>query len=369
MPVIDSSFNSSDPKTIAEQVRKDAIAKENLATTAKVTQIERVGREIWMYNPVPYWKITIADQRQTLVYFTTQDGKFRALMQRNGQPTHQTGQPAKEIAPPELINATIRKAREWGLPARAFPQTRSEKANWASGCENVSAPYPCDPILRQGWKITVSHQQSRWVFRGERAENLELIERTSATEKRLPASVRGEIKRIAGNHFQLSPFTVLITKVEPQTFSDSCLGLGNLAETCLQQTVQGYRVTAIGKINQEPIFGKTNQQQIYRISNDAKLLRTEAIAGLPVRTDELPTLIAFQIFQTARTDLKQSIENLNITEVEKTFDCFRSPTAPPNTPCSPIKRMNGWKVTVTNYQQRITYIINLNGIILSKKLF
>ncbi|BAU14551.1 hypothetical protein LEP3755_51000 [Leptolyngbya sp. NIES-3755] len=177
----------------------------------------------------------------------------------------------------------------------------------------------------------------------------------TAIERRLPSLVQDEIKRIAGNHFQLSLSRVLITKVEPQTFSDSCLGLGNLAESCLQQTFPGYRVTAIGK---------TNQRQVYRISNDARIFRTEAIAGLPVRTDELPTAIARRIFQTARTDLKQPIANLNITEVEKTFDCFRYP----NASCLPMKHVNGWKVTVTNYQQLMTYTINLDGTILSKKL-
>ncbi|MBE9014469.1 hypothetical protein IQ250_30210, partial [Pseudanabaenaceae cyanobacterium LEGE 13415] len=173
IPIIDSSFSASDPKTIAEQVRQDAIAKENLAISAKVVRVERVNREIWMFNPVPYWKITIADQRQTLVYFTTQDGKFRALMRRNGQPIIPEGTPAQEIAPAEMTTAAIRKAEEWGLPKGAMPETRSQKARWATGCENVEMPYACDPSLRQGWKITVSHQRSNWVFRGERADDLQ----------------------------------------------------------------------------------------------------------------------------------------------------------------------------------------------------
>ncbi|MBE9009786.1 hypothetical protein IQ250_06170 [Pseudanabaenaceae cyanobacterium LEGE 13415] len=74
------------------------------------------------------------------------------------------------------------------------------------------------------------------------------------------------------------------------------------------------------------------------------------------------------MFRIAQTDLEQSIANLNISSVEKTFDCFRSPTAPPNTPCQPIKRVNGWKVTVTNYQRSIKYTINLNGTVLRKEV-
>jgi hypothetical protein len=68
-------------KAIAEQVRKDAIAKDRLEKTARVVQVERVRKEVWMYNPVPYWKITIADARQKLLYFTNESGTFRRLMQ------------------------------------------------------------------------------------------------------------------------------------------------------------------------------------------------------------------------------------------------------------------------------------------------
>lgn len=356
-PIIDSSFNSPDPKTIAEQVRQDAIAKEKLDQTAKA-RIERVGREIWMYNPVPYWKVTIADQHQTLVYLTTQEGRFRVLMSRNGQPTHPVGKPAQEIAPAEMRTTALNSAiAQWDYPAKHLPQILSEKVTWTSGCENVSAPFACDPVLHQGWKITMLRQNARWVFRGETAQDLQLIERTSGVEQRLPANVRDEIKRIAGNHFQLSPSVVLITNIDLQTFSDSCLGLGDLAETCVRQDLKGYRVT---------VTGQKNQQQIYRISNNTKFRRTEAIAGLPTRTDELPTAIARKVFSTAQKDLQRPIASLKITQVAPTFNCFRSPTDPPNTPCLPTKSMNGWKVTVTNNQKSLTYTLSLNGSILGK---
>jgi hypothetical protein len=171
------------------------------------------------------------------------------------------------------------------------------------------------------------------------------------------SKVRDEIKRLAGKHLQLSPAAVLITKVERQNFSDSCLGLGTLVESCAQQIVPGYRVTVIGK---------SRERQIYRISEDGKFSRTEAIAGLPIRTDELPTAIARKVFTTAQGDLKQSIANLSITQVEPTLVCFRNPAAAPTDACQPMQRINGWKVTVTDYEQSRTYTIDLNGTILSK---
>lgn len=353
-PIIDSSFNSTDSQAIAQAVLKDAIATEKLDKTAKVTQIEQVRRDVWKYNPVPYWKIAIADRRQTLTYFTTQDGKFRVLMFRNGQPTH----PIQEVAT-EIRNTALSQAVTiWGYPANPQPQITAEKAGWARGCEDISAPFACDPVPVQGWKITLSLQQSRWVFRGETVEDLQLIERTSSLDDRLPIQVQNEIRRIAGNHFQLSSAVVLVANVESQTFTDSCLGLGDLTETCARQAIAGYRVT---------VAGKANQEQIYRISNDAKILRTEAIAGLPTRTDELPTSIALKVFDRATLDLKQPVATLKIARVEPIFNCFRYPTDPPNHPCTPLTSVKGWKVTVTSFQKAIAYSIESNGTILGKR--
>jgi hypothetical protein len=261
-----------------------------------------------------------------------------------------------------MITAAIDLAKEWGYTAQRQPRANriaSEKVTWASGCENISAPYACDPVARQGWQITIPHRRQRWVMRGETAEDLQLIARSNPTvERRLPTQVSEEIKRVASQHLQISPSVVLITKVESQTFSDGCLGLGNLAESCIQQMIPGYRVT---------VAGKGSDQQIYRISEDAMNLRTEAIAGLPTRTDELPTEIARIIFNAAQTDLGQPIANLSISQVEPTFECFRSPTAAPDEPCFPLKSLSGWTVTVTNFQESQIYTVNLSGQILEKK--
>lgn len=354
-------LTSPQAKTIAQQVLQDAIANEKLDNTAKVVQVARIGKgDIWMYNPVPYWKIAIADQRQSLVYFTTDNGNFRVLMQMNEQNTHSLGKPAEEIPPPEMITAAIQQAKEWGYPGEPLlTDISSEKTTWASGCENISFPYACDPIINQGWKITIPHQRQSWVFRGETADDLQLIARSNPViERGLPIPVVNEIKHIASKHLEILPSVVLITKIEPQTFTDSCLGLGNLAESCAQQTIRGYRVTVVGK---------SQARQIYRISNDKVNIRTEAIAGLPNRTDELPTAIARKVFNAAQSDLKKPIANLSITQVAPRFYCFPSSSAAPNEPCIPTQRLEGWNVTVTNFQKSLTYTVNLSGKILSKR--
>lgn len=267
---------------------------------------------------------------------------------------------SQKVPPPQMIKTAIRLAREWGYPGQpSLKNISSEKTTWTSSCENVSPPYTCDPIVFQGWKITISHQRQSWVFQGETANDLQLIARTNpVTEKSLPNPVGNAIKNIASKHLQILPSIVLITKIEPQTFNDSCLGLGNLAESCAQQKIRGYRVT---------VAGKSQTRQIYRISNDKVNIRTEAIAGLPNRNDEIPTAIARTVFNNAKSDLKQPIANLRITQVTPRFNCFHSPTAAPNEPCIPTQNLDGWNITVTNFQKSLTYKVNLNGNILSKR--
>jgi hypothetical protein len=188
MPIIDSSLNATDSKTIAKQVLKDAIATEKLDKTAKVAQLGRVGRgDGWMFNPVPYWKITIKDQRQTLVYLTTQEGRFRALVLRNGQPTQPIGQPATEVAPADMSSAALNQAvKIWGHTVNSQTKiTSQEKVSWTSGCETMPLNPACSPMRFNGWKITVAFQDAQLVFRGTTAQDLQLIERTSNFERPL----------------------------------------------------------------------------------------------------------------------------------------------------------------------------------------
>jgi hypothetical protein len=321
-----------------------------------------VGKgDIGMYNPVPYWKITIKDQKQTLVYFTTQEGHFRALMLRNGKSPVLVGPPAKEIAPPELTQAAIDQAtRIWGYTLNQEPATTSARATWASGCENVFAPAACDPVSRNGWKIMVPVSGARLVFRGETTDDLQLIERTSDLERRLPTDVLNKAREIAGKHFQLSPAVIAVDNIDLQTYGDSCLGLGGVAETCAsppRTVIKGYRIS---------VAGKANQRHIYRISNDVKIWRAEAFDGLPVRTDEAPTAIVRKVLNAAQKDLKSTVTSLRILQANPLFECFRNPNAPSNQACFPTQKIKGWSISVSNNQQTMNYNTDLNGTILNK---
>lgn len=58
----------------------------------------------------------------------------------------------------------------------------------------------------------------------------------------------------------------------------------------MQVTIPGWRIT---------VEGTPGQKQIYRIDSTGQRTRTEAIAGLPARTDELPTTTAKLILKNA----------------------------------------------------------------------
>jgi hypothetical protein len=80
----------------------------------------------------------------------------------------------------------------------------------------------------------------------------------------------------------------------------------------LQSTITNPKILTTLQFSQLPdvtVPEHSKEQQIYRMSNDTKYRRTGAIAGLPVRVDELATAIARKVFNAAQVDLKQSIAN------------------------------------------------------------
>jgi hypothetical protein len=361
-PIIDSSFTSSDSKTIAQAVLKNAIEVEKLDKTAKVSKIERAGQgDIWMFAPVPYWKITIVDPMKTLTYLTTQEGIFRALIRQNGISTLPKNPPAIEIVPPEMRRAVLNQASQiWGYSMSPDTKMTLEKALWSSGCERISAPFPCDPVVRNGWTITVPVQDGQLIFRGETSSDLQLIERKSALERRLSPFVISKVREIAGKHFQLAPETIAIDNISLQNYSDSCLGLGTLVENCMsspRRVIKGSRIS---------VAGKAGQRQIYRMSHDLKTWRAEAMGGLPMRMDEAPTAIVRKVLTVAQRDLGSPIANLRILQATPLFECFSNPNEPPNKSCFPTQIIKGWKVLVTNNQNTRSYTTDRNGNILSR---
>lgn len=78
-----------------------------------------------------------------------------------------------------------------------------------------------------------------------------------------PAAVEAR-KDLAGK-LSVREGSIVIMKVEEQTWTDGCLGLGGPAESCLQALVEGFRVELLAE-------GKT---YVYRTDKTGATLRAE----------------------------------------------------------------------------------------------
>lgn len=269
-------------------------------------------------------------------------------------------QPNNQIAAVKGLPATVAQevlqdaVEDWGLPANAGRIIKAEQVNWAYGCERSRFPHPCDPILIKGWQVTVENGPQHWIYQAN--QNGSMVQLHSREIQRpnakLPTEVKNTVVKLAAQHLSLPNSQVLIKQVEKQTWTDGCLGLPSPVERCMGTPTEGWRVT---------VEGKPGQVQIYRTDNNGSRIRTEAIAGLPARTDELPTAIAKLVLKDASARLKTPMTQLYILQAERKLwsnYCLDLPT--PGVNC-PQARIPGWRVLVDGAGQSLVYRVDDTG--------
>jgi hypothetical protein len=79
-----------------------------------------------------------------------------------------------------------------------------------------------------------------------------------------PAAV--EARKDLATRLKIDEKSIVIMKVEARTWNDGCLGLGGIAESCIQALVEGFRVELLAQ-------GKT---YIYRTDKTGASLRAES---------------------------------------------------------------------------------------------
>jgi hypothetical protein len=295
-------------------------------------------------DPVEGWRVTVAiHARYPLVYRTDS-----------------LGTQVKAEIPDAIAQQIFEKAtREWGLPPGQGRILGAERAEFAYGCDPPPLiPIGCDPAIMKGWRVSLEQDSMRWDFRAmEGFPGIELLSRDKPfffanASNILPETLRDAARTLAAAHFEVKPSQVLLAQFEPQTWSDSCLGLASPVEDCARETIEGFRLT---------VAGKTGQVQVYRTDRSGQIIRTEAGDGLPPRTDVLPTRLAKTVLQDASSRLRVPLEELRILNAEQVYrqECLRMPGEPPQCHCVTLRSVaDGWQVTVTNFQQELNYRID-----------
>ena len=272
---------------------------------------------------------------------------------RTTKPVLQGDTTEKNKELPRTVSAAVLQDanRHWGLPLNTGKIIAAKPAQWAYGCDRPTFPYPCDPVLVKGWQVTVEGDRQRWFYYSNTNGTLVRLHRRELKKQdvKLPTSVNDAVVRLAAAHFSLPQSQILITQVQEQTWTDSCLGLPKPVERCKGTPTPGWRVT---------VAGKPGQTQVYRTDGKGEQIRTEAIAGLPPRVDALPTATAKLLLQNASARLRVPATQLYILQAEKQrWSNYCLDLSQTTSNCL-AANLAGWRVTLNGAGRSLVYRVD-----------
>ncbi|HEY9891872.1 MAG TPA: hypothetical protein V6D37_08720 [Candidatus Sericytochromatia bacterium] len=165
----------------------------------------------------------------------------------------------------------------------------------------------------------------------------------------IPVGVVTAVSREISRTYRVSQNQLKVVSATQQSWSDSCLGLGQANESCLRAEVKdGWRV----------VMSDSRQTWTYRTDGTGRAVRLESQGNS--NNSKLPNSVADLALRTAsqRTGLRTS--ELRIVKSEQiTVDgCLGLPR--PGEACTRISQQ-AWEVTVEGGKQRLVYRTNQNA--------
>ncbi len=159
-------------------------------------------------------------------------------------------------------------------------------------------------------------------------------------------AVRRDLSKLTG----IPSGELRLVNATQETWSDSCLGLGRLDESCAQMLVEGWRV----------VMSNGSQNWTYRTNSDGKIIRLDT-ENSDNPSGNLPNVVANAVLQAASQRTNLPISQLKIIKsVQITTDgCLSLPR--PDEICTKIAMM-AWEVTVAAKQQTLVYRSDNGGV-------
>jgi hypothetical protein len=169
-----------------------------------------------------------------------------------------------------------------------------------------------------------------------------------SSDDNLPVSVISAVSREIVRTYRVPQSQLRVVKFSYQTWSDSCLGLGQANESCLQSLVKGWRVA----------MTDGSQTWTYRSDATGRTVRQETTGNN--NNNSLPQAVSDLVLTTAAQRTGLRISELRIVKTEQlTVDgCLGLPR--PGEACTRIAQP-AWQVTVEARQQRLVYRTNQNA--------
>jgi len=168
---------------------------------------------------------------------------------------------------------------------------------------------------------------------------------------RLPNQIRKAVLQAHAQQLGISANQLRVISASPETWRDTCLGLGRPEEGCGLMMVRGWRVEV----------GQGTARWFYRTDRTGQALRLEEMNNV----GSLPQAVGQKVLEIASLDAGLALNQLKIAAARPQLWDGCLGIAGPNEPCTMIG-IPGWQVIVASPQQYWVYHLNQQGTLIKQ---
>lgn len=221
------------------------------------------------------------------------------------------GEDGAELPPVAAVKAREALAARLGIDLSAVEIISQEQAEWSDSCLGLGGPAEsCALALVPGWRVELEAEGETYIARTDELGEAIRFEgmdqpRFGGPEDLTPeAAVKASEALAAELGFE--PEEIMISEITQAEWSDSCLGLGGPAESCLQALVRGWRVVLIAG----------GESYVARTDETGDAIRFEGFQAPPLGDAELPPVAALEAQNALAARLNIDVEAVTIVAFE-----------------------------------------------------
>lgn len=148
------------------------------------------------------------------------------------------------VASTAIENARQRVQEQAGIEPSDIQITEVEQVDWANACLELPEPdESCAQVITPGWRISVRVESIDEQIEVHTDETGSQIRVMGLPEGALPPVAAFEAQRFLSDELGVPVNQIQLLASEQVVWSDNCLGLGGIAESCLAEDTPGWRVT------------------------------------------------------------------------------------------------------------------------------
>ncbi|MGE5603963.1 MAG: hypothetical protein ACM30E_13010, partial [Nitrososphaerales archaeon] len=184
---------------------------------------------------------------------------------------------AGEAALPEAAaRVRERAAVDLGLEAGLIKIVSAEPADWPDACLGVPDPVElCAQVVTPGYRVTIEANGQQYVYHTDLSgQNMRREAQPRSASEFVPAALLA--RDALAKQLGVPATSITIQSAEPAQWSDSCLGLGGPAESCLMVITEGFKV----------VLEYNGEQYVYHTDQTGQTLRAVPPVATPAPSSE-----------------------------------------------------------------------------------